>query len=198
MTGTPATVVLASGNSGKLAELQHALGPLGWQLKPQSGWNTPEADETASTFVENALIKARNAAHHTSLAALADDSGLVVPALGGAPGIRSARFSGEGDAGNNALLLERMAALSGADRAAFFIAVVVLLKAADDPTPIIAEGRWHGHIANAPSGSQGFGYDPLFVPNGMDRHAAELDRDEKTRLSHRGLAIASLRRQLGV
>jgi XTP/dITP diphosphohydrolase len=189
--------VLASGNPGKLAELQHALSPLGWALRPQSDWQVPEAEETACTFVENALIKARHAAEHTGLAAIADDSGLVVPALGGDPGIRSARYSGGGDAENNALLLERMALLSGDDRKAFFIAVVVLLRAPDDPTPVIAEGRWHGRIATQPCGDLGFGYDPLFVVEGDGRHAAELSKDEKTALSHRGIAIAALRSQLG-
>ncbi|MEE4204410.1 MAG: RdgB/HAM1 family non-canonical purine NTP pyrophosphatase [Halieaceae bacterium] len=190
-------IVLASGNPGKLAELQHALSPLGWALRPQSDWQVPEAEETACTFVENALIKARHAAEHTGLAAIADDSGLVVPALGGDPGIRSARYSGGGDAENNALLLERMALLSGDDRKAFFIAVVVLLRAPDDPTPVIAEGRWHGRIATQPCGDLGFGYDPLFVVEGDGRHAAELSKDEKTALSHRGIAIAALRSQLG-
>lgn len=193
----PDTIVLASGNRGKLAELQHALAPLEWVLKPQSEWQVPEAAETASTFVENALIKARNAAAHTGLPAIADDSGLVVPALGGEPGIRSARYSGGDDGDNNALLLERMASLSGDDRSAFFIAVVVLLRAPDDPTPLIAEGRWHGRIATRPFGDQGFGYDPLFIIDGDGRHAAELCKDEKSAQSHRGLAIAALRAQLG-
>ena len=191
------TIVLASGNRGKLAELQHALDPLNWVLKPQSAWQVPEAEETASTFVENALLKARNATVHTGLPAIADDSGLVVPALGGEPGIRSARFSGGDDSDNNALLLERMASLSGEDRSAFFIAVVVLLRAPDDPTPLIAEGRWHGRIATQPCGDQGFGYDPLFIVDGDGRHAAELSKDEKSAQSHRGLAIAALRAQLG-
>ncbi len=191
-------IVLASGNRGKLAELQHALAPLGWQLRPQSDWDIPEADETGSTFVENALIKARNAANLIGLPAIADDSGLVVPALGGEPGLRSARYSGHGDAANNTLLLDRMRGLSGEQRGAFFIAVVVMLQHADDPTPLIAEGRWQGHIAETPSGDGGFGYDPLFVPAGGDRHAAELSKAEKSAHSHRGHAIQALRQQLGL
>lgn len=191
-------VVLASGNRGKLAELQHALAPLGWQVQPQAAWQVSEAEETASTFVENALIKARNAAGQTGLPALADDSGLVVPALGGEPGLRSARYSGGGDVDNNALLLERMASLQGDKRRAFFIAVVVMLQSVDDPTPLIAEGRWYGHIAMAPCGELGFGYDPLFVPDGGDRHAAQFSKEEKSAASHRGRAIASLRAQLAI
>ena len=195
---TSQEVILASGNRGKLAELQHALSPLGWQLRPQSDWDIPEADETGSTFVENALIKARNATHLIGLPAIADDSGLVVPALGGEPGLRSARYSGHGDDANNQLLLERMSGLTGGQRSAFFIAVVVMLQHADDPTPLIAEGRWSGRIAETPSGQGGFGYDPLFVPEGSNRHAAELSKAEKSAHSHRGHAIQSLRQQLGL
>jgi XTP/dITP diphosphohydrolase len=198
MNDAAMTVVIASGNKGKLAELQHALAPLQWQLRPQSDWQVPEADETGSTFVENALIKARNACEHTGVAAIADDSGLVVPALGGEPGIRSARYSGKGDEGNNALLLDRMQRFKDDQRDAFFIAVVVFLRHPEDPTPVIAEGRWHGRIAAAPAGSGGFGYDPLFIPAGTDRRAAEMTKEEKSAESHRGLAIASLRSQLGL
>jgi XTP/dITP diphosphohydrolase len=198
MNDAAMTVVIASGNKGKLAELQHALAPLQWQLRPQSDWQVPEADETGSTFVENALIKARNACEHTGVAAIADDSGLVVPALGGEPGIRSARYSGKGDEGNNALLLDRMQRFKDDQRDAFFIAVVVFLRHPEDPTPVIAEGRWHGRIAAAPAGSGGFGYDPLFIPAGTDRRAAEMAKEEKSAESHRGLAIASLRSQLGL
>jgi XTP/dITP diphosphohydrolase len=195
---TADTVVLASGNRGKLAELQHALGPLGWTLRPQSEWSIPEAEETAATFVENALIKARHAAALCGHPAIADDSGLVVPALDGAPGIYSSRFSGQGDDANNALLLQRMQGLGGEQRAAFFIAVVVWMRSPEDPTPVIAEGRWHGQIAEVPSGDGGFGYDPLFIPNGLQRSAATLSKEEKTALSHRGIALRALSHQLGL
>jgi XTP/dITP diphosphohydrolase len=189
-TGHPA--VLASGNPGKLRELQHALAGTGWTLSNQSDFGVPEANETGLTFVENALIKARNAAQHTGLAAIADDSGLVVPALGGAPGIYSARYSGRGDAGNNEKLLAAMRDFDGEQRRARFVCVLVLLRHADDPLPIIAEGCWEGFIANAPRGDKGFGYDPIFLPEGQIRHAAELSQDEKRTLSHRGKAVALL------
>ena len=184
--------VLASGNQGKLRELQHALSGTGWTLSNQSDFGVPEADETGLTFVENALIKARNAAQHTGLAAIADDSGLVVPALGGAPGIYSARYSGRGDAGNNEKLLAAMRDFDGEQRRARFVCVLVLLRHADDPLPLIAEGCWEGFIANAPRGDKGFGYDPIFLPEGQIRHAAELSQDEKRALSHRGKAVALL------
>ena len=184
--------VLASGNQGKLRELQHALAETGWTLANQSDFGVPEAEETGLTFVENALIKARNAAQHTGLAAIADDSGLVVPALGGAPGIYSARYSGRGDAGNNEKLLAAMRDFDGEQRRARFVCVLVLLRHADDPLPIIAQGCWEGFIANAPRGDQGFGYDPIFLPEGQIRHAAELSQDEKRALSHRGKAVALL------
>jgi len=184
--------VLASGNQGKLRELQHALAETGWTLANQSDFDVPEAEETGLTFVENALIKARNAAQHIGLAAIADDSGLVVPALGGAPGIYSARYSGRGDAGNNEKLLAAMRDFDGEQRRARFVCVLVLLRHADDPLPIIAQGCWEGFIANAPRGDQGFGYDPIFLPEGQIRHAAELSQDEKRALSHRGKAVALL------
>ena len=161
-------------------------------MSPQADHGVPEVAETGVTFVENALIKARHACRATGYAALADDSGLVVPALGGDPGLRSARYSGHGDQANNALLLENMAPLSGEDRSAFYIAVLVILRHADDPSPLIAEGRWSGSIATAPRGDGGFGYDPLFIPDGESRHAAELTADEKNLISHRGKALNSL------
>ena len=184
--------VLASGNQGKLLELQHALASSGWTLSNQSDFGVPEAEETGLTFVENALIKARNAAQHSGFAAIADDSGLVVPALSGAPGIYSARYSGRGDAGNNEKLLEAMCDFDGEQRRARFVCVLVLLRHAEDPLPVIAEGRWEGFIANAPRGHQGFGYDPIFLPEGQIRHAAELSQDEKRALSHRGKAVTLL------
>lgn len=192
MIATLQQAVLASGNQGKLLELQHALAATGWTLSNQSAYGVPEACETGLTFVENALIKARNATLHTGLAAIADDSGLVVPALGGAPGIYSARYSGLGDAGNNEKLLAEMRGLDGEQRRARFVCVLVLLRQTDDPLPIIAEGHWEGFIANAPRGDKGFGYDPIFLPEGQIRHAAELSQEEKRALGHRGKAVALL------
>ena len=165
--GSLPRLIIASHNPGKIREFQAVLGNR-WQVCPQTELGVGDVEETGSTFVENALIKARHACAKTQCSALADDSGLVVPALGGAPGLRSARYSGGDDEANNALLLKNMAILEEADRAAFYIAVVVLLEHADDPTPLIAEGRWHGRIATAPRGTGGFGYDPLFVANGYE------------------------------
>ena len=188
-------LIIASHNPGKIREFQAVLGHR-WQVRPQTDLNVGEVEETGSTFVENALIKARHACARTRCAALADDSGLVVPALGGAPGLRSARYSGGGDEANNALLLKNMATLEAEDRAAFYVTVVVLLEHADDPTPLIAEGRWHGRIATVPRGTGGFGYDPLFVADGYERHAAELSAEEKNRVSHRAVAVQQLLQQL--
>ena len=188
-------LIIASHNSGKIREFQAVLGDR-WSVSPQADLGVSEAEETGSTFVENALIKARHACAQSHCAALADDSGLVVPALDGAPGLRSARYSGGDDEANNALLLQNMATLEGADRAAFYVAVVVLLRHTDDPTPLIAEGRWYGHIAPAPRGTGGFGYDPLFVAEGYDQHAAELSAAEKNRVSHRAIAVRRLLDQL--
>ena len=192
MTASRNKAVLASGNPGKLLELQDALAMTRWELVNQSVFDVPEAEETGLTFVENALIKARNAAQHTGLAAIADDSGLVVPALDGAPGIYSARYSGHGDVANNEKLLQAMCNFDGAQRRARFICVLVFLRHAEDPLPIIAEGYWDGFIANAPCGHAGFGYDPIFLPEGQIRHAAELTKHEKRALSHRGQAVKAL------
>ena len=188
-------LIIASHNPGKIREFQAVLGHR-WQVRPQAEVGVGDVEETGNTFVENALIKARHACSQAHCAALADDSGLVVPALGGAPGLRSARYSGGDDEANNALLLKNMATLEAEDRAAFYVAVVVLLKHAEDPTPLIAEGRWHGRIAIAPRGTDGFGYDPLFVPDGYEQHAAELPSEEKNRVSHRALAVQQLLQQL--
>jgi XTP/dITP diphosphohydrolase len=188
-------LIIASHNPGKIREFQAVLGHR-WQVCPQTDLNVGDVEETGSTFVENALIKARHACARTRCAALADDSGLVVPALGGAPGLRSARYSGGGDEANNALLLKNMATLEAEDRAAFYVTVVVLLEHADDPTPLIAEGRWHGRIATVPRGTGGFGYDPLFVADGYEQHAAELSAEEKNRVSHRAVAVHQLLQQL--
>ena len=188
-------LVIASHNPGKIKEFHEVLGDR-WQITPQADLGVSEVAETGQTFVENALIKARHACIATGCASLADDSGLVVPALGGEPGLRSARYSGEGDKGNNALLLSNMAALPGHHRAAFYVAVVVFLQHAEDPTPVIAEGRWFGRIAEAPRGEGGFGYDPLFIPEGSEAHAAELSSQEKNTVSHRAKAVHSLIQQL--
>lgn len=191
-------VVLASGNPGKLRELAAMLGDAGIELVAQDDYGVPAAPETAPTFVENALAKARAAARHAGLAAIADDSGLEVDALGGAPGVRSARFAGAqaGDADNNARLLAELADVPHQARSARYRAVLVYLRHADDPAPLIAEGTWEGRIASAPRGAGGFGYDPLFeLDDG--RTAAELPATEKNRLSHRAQALAVLRRRLG-
>lgn len=195
--------VLASGNRGKLGEIIAMLDPLGFVVHPQSDWLIPEAEETACTFIENALIKARNAARHTGLPSIADDSGLVVPALHGRPGIFSARYAGAGaDAdANNRKLLADLSGQHGMDRAAYFICVMVLVQSADDPAPLLASGRWHGHILPAPRGHGGFGYDPLFGVADVKTHdgqlsAAELSREDKSRVSHRGQALRELVRQI--
>ena len=188
---TSPLLIIASHNTGKIKEFQQVLGAH-WRVQPQADFAVTEAEETGSTFVENALIKARHACLQTGHAALADDSGLVVPALGGAPGLRSARYSGSGYEDNNTLLLNNMAELQGANRHAFYIAVLVLLRDAQDPTPLIAEGRWQGRIANVPRGEGGFGYDPIFIPEGGSLHAAEMTPDEKNRISHRAKAISTL------
>ena len=188
---TSPLLIIASHNTGKIKEFQQVLGAH-WRVQPQADFAVTEAEETGSTFVENALIKARHACLQTGHAALADDSGLVVPALGGAPGLRSARYSGSGYEDNNTLLLNNMAGLQGANRHAFYIAVLVLLRDAQDPTPLIAEGRWQGRIANVPRGEGGFGYDPIVIPEGGSLHAAEMTPDEKNRISHRAKAISTL------
>ena len=191
-------VVLASSNRGKLAEFDALLADSGFEVIAQSSLGIGDAEETGLSFVENALLKARHAAQASALPALADDSGLCVPALGGAPGLQSARYAGgHGDsAANNARLLQALQGLPDAQRNAFFICVLVLLRRADDPAPLIVEGRWHGRILDAPRGMQGFGYDPLFLPHGQSLSAAELDPALKNRLSHRGQALAQLHARL--
>ncbi len=193
-------IVIASSNAGKLAELAAILGPLGFEMVPQAALGVPEADEPHHTFVENALAKARNCARHTGHAALADDSGLCVAALDGAPGVHSAYFAGrqgsreERDRANNALLVERLA--GQADRRAHYYCVMVLVRRHDDPEPLISEGRWHGEIALAARGGGGFGYDPYFLVPGLGLTAAELPADEKNRRSHRALAASRLAARL--
>jgi XTP/dITP diphosphohydrolase len=168
------------------------------QVIPQTELGVPEADETGLTFVENAILKARNAAQHTGLPAIADDSGIEVDALKGAPGIYSARFSGEGatDARNNALLVEKLRDVPEDQRTARYRAVIVMLRHAADPTPVIAQGSWEGQIILEPRGEGGFGYDPHFLIPSLGKTAAELSPSEKHALSHRGKAIAELSRQL--
>jgi XTP/dITP diphosphohydrolase len=193
-------VVLASGNAGKLAEMRELLGDLTLELIPQAALGIADAEETATSFVENALLKARHAARLSGLPALGDDSGLCVDALGGAPGLHSARYAGEhGDSqANIAKLLDALAGIPDSARSAHFHCVIVLLRHADDPAPIIAEGRWAGQVLTAPRGSNGFGYDPVFLDLQHKRSAAELDAATKNRLSHRGQALSRLRGLLNV
>ena len=191
-------IVLASGNPGKLRELDNLLQPLGWHVRSQKAFEVPEPEETGLTFVENALIKARNAARSTGLAALADDSGLAVDALGGRPGIFSARYSGpEGDdEANNRKLLHELGDIPPEQRGAFYHCSLVLLTHAEDPVPIIAEGQWRGRIGFEPRGEGGFGYDPLFELPERGCTSAELSPEEKDAISHRGKAMRRLREEI--
>ena len=186
------TVVLASGNRGKLAELGNLLADMGITLRSQAEFDVIEADETGLSFIENAILKARNAARQTGFAALADDSGLSVDALGGAPGIYSARYAGEHaqDADNNAKLLHALK--NETKRRAHFHCALAFVRHADDPAPIVAEGLWHGEILSAPRGSNGFGYDPLFYIADLNLSSAELSKEQKNQLSHRALALSQL------
>lgn len=184
--------VLASNNAGKLSEFSELFDNMGLTVVPQRDYDVTDADETGLSFIENALIKARHASDSTGLPAIADDSGLVVPALGGAPGIYSARYSGNGDSANNTKLLDEMKRFEGDDRRAFYVAVIAVVKSASDPMPTIAEGRWHGSIGLLPKGEGGFGYDPLFIPDGASITAAEMAREDKQRVSHRTKALKAL------
>ncbi|WP_153111214.1 RdgB/HAM1 family non-canonical purine NTP pyrophosphatase [Propionivibrio limicola] len=185
-------LVVASNNPGKLREFSEMLGPLGWEPVPQKELGVSECEEPHCTFVENALAKARHAAAVTGLPALADDSGLCVHALGGAPGVYSARYAGEpkSDERNNEKLMSDLEGQS--DRRAHYVCALVFVRHANDPQPIIAEGEWHGEIVDAPRGQGGFGYDPYFLVPDLDVTAAELDAAEKNRRSHRGKALAIL------
>ncbi len=185
-------VVLASRNTGKLKELRTLLAPTSLQIESQADYDIPRPDETGTTYVENAIIKARTVAQATGHAALGDDSGLVVPALNGAPGIFSARYAGRhGDDGaNNQKLIAALREVD--DRQAYFYCAMVLLRHAEDPTPIIATAAWHGQIVSTPSGAGGFGYDPIFLVPELGKTAAELESSDKNQLSHRGQAIAKL------
>ena len=187
-------MVLASSNAGKLREMHEILGH-DIELLAQSALGIADADETASTFVENALLKARQAARASGLPALGDDSGICVDALGGAPGLYSARYAGEhgNAAANIAKLLDALRDVPDAQRGAHFHCTIVLLEHADDPAPLIAEGLWRGRILHAPRGSGGFGYDPVFFDPQLNIGAAELDTATKNRVSHRGQALAKLR-----
>lgn len=191
-------LVLASNNAGKLKELQAMLGEQ-IEVLPQSRFITEEAEETGLSFVENAIIKARHAARASGLPALADDSGLAVDALGGAPGIYSARYAdGQGDAANNAKLLHALRDVPEQQRGARFICALALVRHADDPVPIICEGAWEGRILLAAQGEHGFGYDPLFLVPELGVSSAELPAEQKNQLSHRARAMALLRTRLGL
>ncbi|MFT4613487.1 MAG: XTP/dITP diphosphohydrolase [Bacteroidia bacterium] len=185
---TNATVVLASGNAGKLGELGQILSPLGVTLAAQSEYGVPEVEETGLTFVENAILKARAAAQHTGLPVIADDSGLEVDCLKGAPGIYSARYSGKGDDANNAKLLDALGDLPHVQRRARFQCVLVYMRHGLDPTPLICQASWEGFILFEPQGGNGFGYDPLFYVAEHDCSSAQLPTEVKNRISHRAKA----------
>ncbi|WP_057919069.1 RdgB/HAM1 family non-canonical purine NTP pyrophosphatase [Lysobacter antibioticus] len=191
-------LVLASSNAGKLAELRDLLGDTGIELVAQTDLGVEDIDETGSTFVENALLKARHAAAVTGLPALADDSGICVDALGGAPGLYSARYAGQhGDAQANIdKLLAALKDVPDAQRGAHFYAVIVLLRHAGDPRPVIAEGIWHGRILRQRQGDRGFGYQPVFYDTEYNVSAGEIDDALKNRVSHRARALAALRERL--
>jgi XTP/dITP diphosphohydrolase len=185
-------LVLASNNAGKLKEFAQLLAPIGFALHPQGEFNVPEAEEPHATFVENALAKARHAARLTGLPALADDSGVCVNALGGAPGVYSARYAGEpkSDARNNEKLIADLA--QHADKSAYYYCVLVYVRHADDPQPMIADGLWHGEMIATARGENGFGYDPYFLLPALGKTAAELASSEKNAISHRGQALRAL------
>lgn len=186
-------LVLASDNAGKAAEIAALLAPAGIEVVSQAAFGLESAAETGTTFVENALLKARHAARASGLPAIADDSGLVVDALGGDPGIHSARYAGgAGDAANIRKLLAALEGREESQRGARFVCVAVLLRHPADPLPLICESLWEGRIGTMARGTQGFGYDPVFMPSGERRSAAELSPDEKNRQSHRGRAFAML------
>ncbi len=187
-------LLLATGNAGKIREMQRVLLAQGYAIQGQNALNIAGIEETGSTFVENALIKARHGAAHAQMPTLAEDSGLCVPALQGAPGLFSARFAGVGasDAENNALLLQRMRDLTGPLREAYYVASMVFLESADDPAPLVAQGFWRGKIGMSPQGEGGFGYDPVFWPLGSSRSAAQWTMAEKNQMSHRSRALQRL------
>lgn len=194
MSTTLSRLVLASNNAGKLKEFQEMSQTLSLSLLPQSEFNTPDIEETGLSFIENAILKARNAAKYSGLPALADDSGIEVQALNGEPGIYSARYAGANtnDQKNNALLLEKLKHIPDDQRQANFRCCLALLRHEYDPCPIIAEGVWPGSIAHDEQGAQGFGYDPLFIVKGLNKRSAELSPSQKNQISHRALAIKEL------
>ena len=185
-------IVLASSNAGKLREFQQLLAAQGFEVLPQFALGVTDANEPHATFIENALAKARHASAHTGLPAFADDSGIVVDALAGEPGVHSARFAGEprSDARNNAKLVETLR--PHRDRRAHYYCVIVMVRHAADPEPLVADGRWHGEVIDSPRGAGGFGYDPYFLLPHLGRTAAELDVEDKNRISHRGIAVRRL------
>lgn len=187
-------VVLATGNAGKQREFAALLAPLGITIVSQTGLGIEGAEETGDTFEANALLKARHAARAAGLPALADDSGIEVDALGGRPGVWSARYAGPGasDADNNAKLLAELAGVAGTARSARYRCVIAYVRGADDPKPLLASGSWEGRIAETPAGQGGFGYDPLFIPEGLAITAAEMTPADKNAVSHRGRALAAL------
>jgi len=190
-------IVIATGNLGKLREIRALLEPHNIEVLPQSDFNLPEAEEPHCTFIENALAKARHASKLTGLPALADDSGLCVDALGGAPGVISALYAGDNprsDTNNNAKLLRDLQNIK--NRAAHYHCVMVMVRKADDPQPIIAEGSWHGEILEVPRGEGGFGYDPLFLDVNLGKSGAELAPDIKNQISHRWQALTALLQKL--
>jgi len=191
-------IVLASNNQGKVREIGQLLADRNMEVLPQSAFDIPEIEETGPSFVENAILKARNAAAHSGLPAIADDSGLEVDALNGAPGIYSARYAGPGatDADNNAKMLEALADVPDAARTARFQCLMVYMRHAEDPVPIICQGSWEGRILRTPQGENGFGYDPLFFVPEKNRSAAELPPEVKNAMSHRGKALQCLLRAL--
>ncbi|MCG3202576.1 MAG: dITP/XTP pyrophosphatase [Gammaproteobacteria bacterium] len=198
MVERPLRVVLASGNRGKVREIQAMLADMALTVLPQSDFNVPTAAETGLTFVENAILKARNAARHTGLPAIADDSGIEVRALNGGPGVHSAVYAGEGasDKDNLEKLLEACEAVPEGERAARFVCVMVYMRHAGDATPLIAQGAWPGELLRVASGGGGFGYDPIFFVPGRGCSSAQLTPEVKNRLSHRGQALRALVAQL--
>ncbi|MDR9432634.1 MAG: RdgB/HAM1 family non-canonical purine NTP pyrophosphatase [Spiribacter sp.] len=193
-------LVLASGNAGKLKELEALLTPWVERIQTQSFYFVPEAAETGTTFIENAIIKARNAAAHTGLAAIADDSGLEIDALDGQPGVRSARWAGDhaDEAANNAQLIDALIDLKASERTARYRCVIALMRHAGDPAPLVAEGVWTGSLIETPAGDNGFGYDPYFYLPSHNCTVAELSADVKNTISHRAQALARLKTKLAV
>lgn len=191
---SPRRVVLATGNAGKQREFAALLAPLSIEVITQAALGITAPEETGATFEENALLKARHAARAAGLPALADDSGIEVDALGGRPGVYSARYAGPSasDADNNALLLAALAGRPDAERSARYRCVIAYVRSADDPAPLLARGTWEGRIATVPAGQGGFGYDPLFIPEGESITAAQMSPEAKNAVSHRGRALAAL------